>query len=121
MTLASTVFKQEGQVALNSSPELYLLRVDHVPGDTWGRATFWPKGNNLYKLGRGQFGDSIHTNHQDSRPNGFRQEDFFMFSLCKPMYSMCPLGRKHFWPKGHDLNKLGRGQPGNATYHILRL
>ena len=37
-------FKQEGQVALNRSPELYLLKAGHVPGDTWGLATFGPRG-----------------------------------------------------------------------------
>ena len=52
---------------------------------TPGPGHFWPQGHNLNKLGRGQLGDVIHTNYQDSRPNGFRQEDFFMFSLCKLM------------------------------------
>ena len=43
--------KQEGQEALNRSPEFcskltyrYLLKADHVPGDTWGRAIFGPRG-----------------------------------------------------------------------------
>ena len=36
--------EQEGQVALNRSHELYLLKAGHVPGDTWGRATFGPRG-----------------------------------------------------------------------------
>ena len=39
-----TFQKQEGQVALNRSPALYLLKAGHVPGDTWGRATFDPRG-----------------------------------------------------------------------------
>ena len=41
--------KQEGQEALNRSPEFclkltyrYLLKADHVPGDTWGRAILVP-------------------------------------------------------------------------------
>ena len=45
------VFIQEGQVALNRSPEFCLklkyrnlLKADHVPGDTWGGAIFGPKG-----------------------------------------------------------------------------
>ena len=44
------VNKQEGQVALNRSPEFfkltyrYLLKADHVPGDTWGGAIFGPRG-----------------------------------------------------------------------------
>ena len=27
----------------------------------------------------------------------------------------------HFWPKGYNLNKLGRGPQGDATYQISRL
>ena len=49
--LVSKVFKQEGQVALNRSPEFCLklkyknlLKADHVPGYTWGGAIFGPKG-----------------------------------------------------------------------------
>ena len=43
--------EQEGQVALNRSPEFclmltynYLLKTGHVPGGTWGRADFGPRG-----------------------------------------------------------------------------
>ena len=43
--------QQEGQVALNRPPEFclkltyrYLLNAGHVPGDTWGRANFGPRG-----------------------------------------------------------------------------
>ena len=36
--------KQDSKVALNRSPELYLLKAGHVPGDTVGRATFGPRG-----------------------------------------------------------------------------
>ena len=43
----------------------------------WGY--FWPQGHNLNKLGRAPQGDATFK-HQDSRPCGFRQEDFFMFS-----------------------------------------
>ena len=34
--------KQEGQVALNRSPEFCLA--DHVPGDTWDRTSFGQRG-----------------------------------------------------------------------------
>ena len=40
------------------------------------------------------------------------------------MLNMSPLGGGgggHFWLKGHTLNKLCRGPPGNATYQISRL
>ena len=30
----------------------------------------------------------LHTKYQDAMPYGLRREDFFMFLLCKPMYSM---------------------------------
>ena len=56
---------------LNRSPELcskltcrYLLKADHVPGDTWGRAVIGIKGYNLNNLGRGPLDDA---NHQISR------------------------------------------------------
>ena len=68
-------------MAINRSPELYLLKAAHVPGDTWGRATFGSMRDYLNKLGRGPFGDAIHTNYQDSRPNGFRQEYFSCFTI----------------------------------------
>ena len=42
--------KQEGQMALNYSPEFclkltygYLLKAGHVPGDTWGGVNFAPR------------------------------------------------------------------------------
>ena len=47
-------------MALNCSPEFclkltyrYLLKADHVPGDTWGGVILGPMGHNLNKLGRG--------------------------------------------------------------------
>ena len=52
---------QEGQVALNCSPEFclkltyrYLLKADHVPSDTWGVPY------RLNKLGRGPLGDATY-------------------------------------------------------------
>ena len=33
----------------------------------------------------------LNTNYQGSWPPGFRQEDFFTFSLYKPMLNMYPL------------------------------
>ena len=40
-------------------------------------------------------------------------KDFFYIRLCK---TDKPLGRGHFRPRGHDLNKLGRGSVDDATY-----
>ena len=88
-------------MALNRSPELYLLKAGHVPGDDLGPGHFWPQGHNLNKLGRGPLGDAIHTNHQDSRPYGFRQEDFFMFLLYVNQCKACaPWGGAIFGPSG---------------------
>ena len=39
--------------------------------DPWGRAILDPRGI-IHKV-------MLHTNYHGSRPNGFRQEDFFMF------------------------------------------
>ena len=63
----------------------------------------------------------LHTKYQGSRTYGFRQEDFFMFSLPRPMHIMRPLGRGHFWPNGRNWNKLGIAILGDATYQISRL
>ena len=46
-----------------------------------GAGHFWPQWHNLNKIGRGPLGDAIHTNYQNSRPYGFRPEDFFMFFI----------------------------------------
>ena len=58
--------KQEGQEALNHSPEFYLkltcrylLKDDHVPGDTTCRTNFGPRAY-FEKLGRGPLGDATH-------------------------------------------------------------
>ena len=45
----------------------------------------------------------------------------FSYFPYKSIYNMCPLRRAHFWPKGHNLNKLGRGPLDEATYQISRL
>ena len=41
---------------------------------------------------------------------------FPYFSLCKT----CDTKVGPFWPKGHNLNKLGRGPLGDATIQISR-
>ena len=47
-----------------------------------------------------------HTKYQESRPSGFRQEDF----SCFPFFSLCKTCDPcHFWPQGHNLNKHGKG------------
>ena len=48
---------------------------------------FWPQGHNLDRIGRGPLGDATYQ-YQGSMPCGFRQEDFFMVSLYKPMHNM---------------------------------
>ena len=56
--------------------------------DPYSEAIFWPQGNNSNKLGRGPSGDAKHTKCQGSRTCDFRQEDFFTFSLYKPVSNM---------------------------------
>ena len=63
----------------------------------------------------------LHTKYQGSRPYGFRQEDFFMFFPIKAYAKHVTPGAALFWPQGHNLNKLGRGPIGGATYQISRL
>ena len=43
---------------------------------------------------------------------------FPYISLCK---KCDPPERGHFWPQGHNLNKLGKGLLGDATFQISRL
>ena len=44
---------------------------------------------------------------------------------CFPYISLCKicdtLERGHYWPQGYNLNKLGRGLLGDATYQISKL
>ena len=63
----------------------------------------------------------LHTKYQDSRLYGFRREDFFMFFTILAYVKHVTPGWSHFWPKGHYLNKLGKGPPDDATYQISRL
>ena len=62
----------------------------------------------------------LHTKYQGSRTCGFRQD----FS-CFPYISLCktcdPPGWAYFWPKGDNLDKLGRSSLDDATYQIPRL
>ena len=58
----------------------------------------------------------LHTKYQGSRPYGFRQEDVSMFfpKICDLQVGTI------FGHQGHNLNKLGRGPLGDATYQISR-
>ena len=49
---------------------------------------------------------TLHTKYQGSRPYGFRQEDFIMYSLYKPCKHVIP-GVVQLSPKEHNMNKLG--------------
>ena len=49
----------------------------------------------------------LHTKYQCSRPGGFRLEYFLIISLYKPMLIM--------WPRGYNLNTLGRGSLDDAS------
>ena len=53
-------------------------------------------------------------------PCGFRQEDFFMFSLYAYVKHVTP-GTRPFLTPGHYLNKLGRDPLGDAKYQIKAL
>ena len=59
----------------------------------------------------------IQTKYQGSRNCVSAKKIFSCFpyvSLCKT----CKAWAAHFWPQGHNLNKLGRGPLGDATYQI---
>ena len=62
----------------------------------------------------------LHTKYQGSRPSDFRQEVFMFFPIQAYVKHVTP-GAGHFLPLGHNLNKLGRGPLGDATYLISKL
>ena len=43
---------------------------------------------------------------------------FFMFSIYKPICKPCTPRAGQYWPKGNNLNNLGRGHLGDATYQM---
>ena len=75
----------------------------------------------MNKLGRSPLGDATYqiSRLYDLQMYGFRQEDLFkvfpFISLCKTW------GLGHFWPQGYNLNKIGKGSQGDATYKALGL
>ena len=63
----------------------------------------------------------LHTKYQSSRPSTFREEEFQNLSslfLCSNLWTP---RQDQSWPKGHHMNKLGRGPQGDATYKISKL
>ena len=64
----------------------------------------------------------LYTKYHNSRPCGFRQEEFFS---CFPYISLCetgdPQGGAILWPQGYTLYNLGRGLLGNATYPNIKV
>ena len=63
----------------------------------------------------------LHTKYQGSRPCAFRQEDFFMVFPIQAYVKHVNPGASQFWPQGYNLNKLGRGSLGDASYQISTL
>ena len=59
----------------------------------------------------------IHTQYERSRLSGFKEEDFKDFPLKNLYAPECG----HFWPGGHNLNKLSRTPLGDNTYQISKL
>ena len=91
--------------------------------DPLGGAIFGPRGIILNKLGRGPqpVGDAT---YQISRLYAIRFQTrrfFYVFSYISLCKTCDPVGEAIFGPRGHNLNKHGRGQLGNATYQISRL
>ena len=61
----------------------------------------------------------LHTKYQDPRPCGFRIEDFFHVFTIKAYVEHVTTGGP-FLAQWYNLNKLGRGPLGDATYQISR-
>ena len=62
----------------------------------------------------------LYTKYQNSRPCGFRQEDFFTLLLILAYVKHVNPWRGNFWPQSYYLNELGRGPPDDNTYQIAR-
>ena len=62
----------------------------------------------------------LHTKYQGSMPCCFKQEDFLIFLPIYAYVKCDPWRGVIFGPRG-IMNKLGRGQLGDATYQISRL
>ena len=88
---------------------------------TLGRGHFLLQGHNLNKLGRGQLGDGCYI--PNIKALGLMVSDKKIFScfsyirLCKT----CDPGAGPFLAPGDNLNRLGRGPLGDATYQISKL
>ena len=61
----------------------------------------------------------VHTKYQGYRPF-VPDKKIFMFSLIC-LCNTCDPCIGPFWPKGHNLNRLGRGLLGDATQNIKAL
>ena len=77
------------------------------------RVLIWTNLEEVHKM-------MLHTKYESCLPSGFREEDFWRFSYFHPSCSdelkgMRP-GGAQIWPKGLDMNKLGRGPLDDATY-----
>ena len=60
----------------------------------------------------------LHKKYQSNRPCGSREEEFERLSNIQPYKTDKPPGCGHFWPRGHDLNKFGRGPVDDTIYKI---
>ena len=58
----------------------------------------------------------LHIKYKGTRPCGFRQDFFSCFAYISLCVKHVTPRQGHFWPQGHNLNKLGRGLQGGATY-----
>ena len=81
-------------MALNRSPafclkliDRYLLKTDHIRGDTWG-GQFWPKDHNLNKLGREESPSRSYLPNVNALGLVFSDKEVFS---CFPYISLCTI------------------------------
>ena len=60
----------------------------------------------------------LHTKYQSSRPSNFRKVEFENGLLCSYIPTCDYRDGASFDPRGHHLNKLGRGLKRDAIYQI---
>ena len=82
------------------------------------RANFWPQGHNLNKLGIGPLGDATYKILR-LKSLWFQTRRFYHVFPFLAYVKYVTQGLTHFWPKGHNLSKFGRGPLCDATYLVV--
>ena len=102
---------------MSSTFSITIVPTYDPPG--WGQ--FWQPG---YHMNRIDIGPNIIVQGQMIKALLLlvsEKKNFKVFLLCSYVSNLWPPGRGPIWPQGHDMNNLGKGPLGDATYKISKL